>query len=481
MKRSKLQILVEKKIPVYILLLTLFVGAFITVSFGAAIRHIVLNGPSLHGVFADTLLTVAKFPALVKEVLTEVPINRRGGRQVIEARILPIPGERKQREYRFSDLDGFKKSGRLQAGALEDKGYLLLSSYDKDKEQATVQLIRIADQQILHEWAPDIDAILSLSDTKRVKSSTRILHPLLLEDGGLVFQNSGSPLFKINSSSSVEWFIKGYYHHSIEQDAEGNIWACSSMIPPSYAGILIPADDRAIAQISPAGEVLFQKFVAKILEENGYSELLASGSSDLAIHLNDIQPALADSKFWKKGDLLLSMRVRNTIALYRPSTDKIVWSKTGPWAGQHDVDFISDHQISVFGNDIIWVSEKKVLKRGDHIKKPKNIQTVLINGHNNVYIYDFSSDTVTTPYKKSMKSMEVRTLSEGLAEVLPNGDVFIEESNYSRILRLTPDTAKWEFVRRVGKNLLSLTSWSRYLNEEQVQKVLPKLQNVSHN
>ncbi|MFH1405584.1 MAG: arylsulfotransferase family protein, partial [Patescibacteria group bacterium] len=106
---------------------------------------------------------------------------------------------------------------------------------------------------------------------------------------------------------------------------------------------------------------------------------------------------------------------------------------------------------------------------------------VLLDGHNNVYIYDFTSDTVTTPYKKAMKSMEVKTMSEGRSEILPNGDVFIEEQNHGRILRLTPDTAKWEFVRRVDKDHLSLVSWSRYLNEEQAQKVLSKLQNGSHN
>jgi len=420
------------------------VGAFITVTFGAAVRHMVLGGPGLRGAFGDTLLIVAEFPSLVKHTLRVVSV---GGSQVIEDR--------------FPDLDGFKKSGKIQPGVLEDKGYLLLSSYDKNKGQSTVQMIRIADQQILYEWAPDIDAMAALINDEIVKSSCRILHPLLLEDGGLVFQNSGSPLFKISSSSSVEWFIKGYYHHSCEQDAEGNIWVCSRMEPSSYAGLF---NDDSFAQISPAGEVLFERSVAKILEENGYRVLLATGGSNDPIHLNDIQPALTDSRFWKKGDLLLSMRHRSTIALYRPSTDKIVWLKTGPWMNQHDVDFVNDHQISVFGNDVLVGS-----------------RTELFDGHNNVYVYDFNSDTVTTPYKDAMVSMEVKTLSEGSSEVLPNGDVFIEEQNDGRILRLTPETAKWEFVRRVDKDHLSLLNWSRYLNEEHAQKVLPKLQNRSHN
>jgi hypothetical protein len=80
-----------------------------------------------------------------------------------------------------------------------------------------------------------------------------------------------------------------------------------------------------------------------------------------------------------------------------------------------------------------------------------------------------------------MESKEVRTLSEGRSEVLSNGDLFIEETNYGRILRLTPESAKWEFVRRVDKDHLSMPSWSRYLNEKQVRNIFPKLQNGSHN
>ena len=132
---------------------------------------------------------------------------------------------------------------------------------------------------------------------------------------------------------------------------------------------------------------------------------------------------------------------------------------------QHDADFVSDHEISVFGNDVIDDSKG----------------TVLLDGHNNIYIYDFTNDSVTTPYKKVMKSMEIRTLTEGLCEVLSNKDVFIEETDYGRLLRLSPETAKWEFVRRVDNNHLSMISWSRYLTEEQVQDVLPKLQNSSYN
>ena len=162
---------------------------------------------------------------------------------------------------------------------------------------------------------------------------------------------------------------------------------------------------------------------------------------------------------------MLSIRSLSTIALYRPSTNKIVWLKTGPWMLQHDVDIISDYQISVFGNHFFNVTET----------------SELIDDNNYIFIYDFSNDAVTTSYKNAMESSEVFTRIEGLSEVLSNGDIFIEETTKGRLLRLSFDTVKWEFVRRLDKNHLARISWSRYLTEEQVRDVLPKLLNSYNN
>ena len=441
---KRLFTLMQKQIPLYYLLLTIFCGVCVTVSFGWSVRHVFLGNYRL-GMFGEAMVSIAAFPQLAKQVVLEITPGN-GSDQVIQDQ--------------FASLDGFKKSGKLQVSTLEDKGYLLISSYDNINKQSTVRLLRIRDQHILKEWTPDIDAILERVKSKSQKSNARMLHPLLVENGGLVFGMDS--LIKIGPASSVEWIADCMSHHSVENDAEGNIWVCSRMKPSSYEGVLSHLDD-AIAKVSPSGKVLFKKSVTKILYENGYRGLLAGGfrgrNEEDPIHLNEIQPALSDTKYWKKGDLMLSMRHRSTIALYRPSTDKIIWLKTGPWMNQHDVEFVSDHEISVFGNNVI--SDRK----GD----------VLMDGHNKVYLYDFTSETISTPYEEAMSSFAVRTKTEGRSKVLVNGDVFMEETNNGRLLRLTPKTAKWEFVQRVDKNHVSLLSWCRYMTEEEVRHIFPNL------
>ncbi len=448
----------EKKVSLYLVAVLLFIGIISSVLFGASVRHVMIGGKSL-GAFGQAMLYIAEFPSQVQVVLSSVSDN---GQKI--------------KNGRFEDLDGFKKDGKLPAGVLTDKGYLLLSSYDTDKEQATVQLIQVNTQKTLHEWVPDLDHsnelnILSeeYSADFTAKSNFRLMNPLPINGTRLIWNNS-SGLYGMNLCGENDMFADGTFHHSNELDHEGNIWTPSVIYPNSVEKIGKFRDD-SIAKISPSGEVLFEKSIAEILVENGYRgllaigdrKLLAIGDNDDPIHLNDIQPALTDSKFWRKGDLLMSLRQRSTVMLYRPSSNKILWLKTGPWMNQHDMNFVDDHTISVFGNDVIDTKD----------------QRVLFNGHNSVYFYDFKTNKVSEPYREIMKEMKVESLTEGRGTPLPDGDLFIDESNNGRILRVSADEVKWEYVRRIDKETISMSSWSRYLTPQEAAPILVQLKDNS--
>jgi hypothetical protein len=176
------------------------------------------------------------------------------------------------------------------------------------------------------------------------------------------------------------------------------------------------------------------------------------------IHMNDVQPALVDSRFWRKGDLLISARHLSTVFLYRPSTGRIVWYKTGPWLNQHDANFLGDSRITVFGNDVIGE------RHGEEFVWPQD--------SNQVYSYDFATDSVSTPFASLMSRQNVRTITEGRAEILPDGGLFVEESNYGRLLRFTKNDLLWSWVNWYDKKRIGMVSWSRYLSEAEVQAPL---------
>jgi hypothetical protein len=126
---------------------------------------------------------------------------------------------------------------------------------------------------------------------------------------------------------------------------------------------------------------------------------------------------------------------------------------------QHDMNFVDNHTISVFGNNTMF---------GE-----------LLDGHNSVYFYDFKTDQVSEPYREIMQQMEVQTLTEGRGTPLADGDLFIDESNNGRILRVSADEVKWEYVRRIDKETIALSSWSRYLTSQEAKPIIEQLRNNS--
>jgi hypothetical protein len=71
-----------------------------------------------------------------------------------------------------------------------------------------------------------------------------------------------------------------------------------------------------------------------------------------------------------------------------------------------------------------------------------------------------------------MRQQDVRTLTEGRGEILPDGGLFVEETNYGRLLRFSKDRLMWSYVNWYGQNRIGRVSWSRYLTPEQVRAPL---------
>lgn len=441
----------ERKISLYALIVFLFIGILGAILFGASVLHVIKGGKRLGG-FGERVLAVAQFPSTAKKVLTS--LSKGGSNQIIN-------------DSRFKNINGFYVNNKLPIGVKKDSGYLLVSSYDERIKQSSVQLIKINTQKIIKEWVPNIEELKKIDVVKEKYSQTpavenfRIVHPLLLKNGGLVF-NNGYGAYGVDICSEKNLFLEGTYHHSNELDSEGNIWTPSVIYPHSYDYLPSFRDD-AITQFSPSGNILFKKSVATILVENGYRGLLAVGDDIDPIHLNDIQPALTDSKYWNKGDLLLSLRQRSTVMLYRPSTNKVLWLKTGPWMNQHDVNFIGDKEISIFGNNVIDFGKDREL----------------FDGYNSIYRYNFKDNTLSLPKNRIMKEIEVKTKTEGRGKILTNGEIFIEETNSGRVLKLGNHGVEWEFVKRINENTLSMVSWTRYLTESDVTPILSLLRNTS--
>ena len=192
---------------------------------------------------------------------------------------------------------------------------------------------------------------------------------------------------------------------------------------------------------------------------------IAYGSENLdPLHLNEIQPVFYDSKYWKKNDVFISLRHISLVFLYRPSTNKIIWYKQGPWVFQHDVDIVNDHQIAIFDNNVddLLNSNKK--------------------GFSETLIYDFEKNKIFSPYKTGYEKNNISTIREGLSEILENGDIFVEETWKGRLLRMDKiGNLKWQFVNREKNGKVYVLNWSRFLNKNLYSPTIDKITSTNCN
>lgn len=432
----------NRKVSLWVFLLSIWVWVCLIVLFGWSVWHIDNGGKRL-GSLDKIVISVAKFPVLVKETFNILTKN----------------------QLLLDDKYPYIKSIRLNHN-FPDDGYILLSSYDKKYKQSAVNLLRLSDAKILNTWILNFNNLEKwhVFFTGVKKKNFRMIHPLLLEDGSIIFQYE-SPLIALDLHSNLKWVLRGEYHHSIELDADGNIWV-PTIIDSSKVKVPVLKlfDDVALGKISNTGKLIFQKSVAEILLENGFRDLLLGVGSITKdqIHLNDIQPALTTTKYWNKGDLLISLRHRSTVFLYRPITNKIIWLKTGPWLNQHDVDFIDSTRIGIFGNNLIRSSIT-------------NHSDFLIDGHNDEYIYDFATNKISTPYTEFFAKSKISTFSEGRSDILENGDIFVEETNFGRLLRGNTKHEIWSLVDRVDNRSISMLGWCRYISKKEFEKKYSKI------
>jgi hypothetical protein len=445
-----------KKIEIWVLYLVLVFVFISYIIFGAILRRELKGG----GPYMPVITPLSK----VVVFLSEIPHNLK----YMKSHDVRTPNQ--TWENRFGSLSGFIGNHH------EDEMFLLLSRFDGDISEAVIELINLKNFEVIHRWNPNFDEIwTNIDDKEKVNwpnmdrdfndKRFRPMHPHLEANGSLILQNH-SPLIKINHKSELEWIKSDVlYHHSNEEDIDGNVWVCVRYYPYKIDSMYVGNKfdnyrDNGIRKISSDGEILFDRSLSQLLIDKSLEHLLFSNAESFKkdpIHLNDIQPAFTDTKYWKKGDLFLSFRNLSMTMLYRPSSDSIIWTSLGgKFFNQHDVNILNNNQISIFNNNAKWLYDG-----------------LRVDGYNNMVIYDFSNNQYKNYLSESFINEDVRTWIEGRGTILPNGDLFIEETRSGRLLYFNSDgSLRWTHVNRGNNGKVYYTGWCRILYEnEDIEKV----------
>jgi len=431
--------LMARALPVWVLALTIQIMLLGMIVFGAIVDHTAAGSGRL-GYLGKISLQIASIPLTI--VRATEPDQRMNVKEILP--ILP---------------DGLWVNPNA---GFQDDGYLLISRYRPERKRYVVEIISITGGKVLHSYAPNVGAINARSrietplvDLKwdRGEAIYMMRHPMLTPNGGIISQND-SPLVSIDRCSKIEWAIDGIFHHAIERDAGGNYWVGYRYPKPAQSDVSTKFRDEALAQVSPSGKLLRLIPVRDILRHNNLLRLIDSyGYTDDPYHLNDIEPALVDSKFWKAGDLFLSFRNFSGLVLFRPATGKVIWLRQGLTLAQHDIQILDDHRIAVFDNNARagW---------------PR----LVVEGSNRIMFYNFTTDKVSHPFDAALAKEKVATPAQGRQIILANGDTVIEETERGRILRLAPDgTVRWRYISARTDGARTLLGWSRYLERARWQ------------
>ena len=378
---------------------------------------------------------------------------------------------------RFAGQIGF------EGDTSKEERYLLLSRFDGEAAKGVVDLIDLRTFEVKQTWKPHFRAYIDTWNQRELELDRppQLLHshgvtghPVIVGDG-LVFNTPYSAMQMVDVCHRLVWQSTpssvSRFHHSIEVDIDGNIWSIAAFrrqFDPVVIGSTKsrPFLDDAIIKLNRDGEVLFDKSISDILEENGLGHLVW-GRQDSAytndwLHANDVQPANSDTEYWKKGDVLVSLRTPSLVFLYRPSTNDVLWHSFGYVYRQHDPDFVDESRVSIFDNNTPYRVE-----RTPPVDQSVEDETVWSDGHSQVIVYDFATKKYSSYFDEVLHMHEVRSPTQGRSEILPNGELFLEETDYGRVLYFNADgSLRWSYVNGTKDGNTYALSWSRILYRE---------------
>ncbi len=432
-----------KKIEIWIVILLILLSLVGALAFGSLVKYY-YDGGKRFKPLTKTAIFIASIPINFTKMVRSGSLNVGTPSKLIK----------------HKDKKRFERFIENQRNIL-----LVLPRYDHSSNRSEVNIIDLSSFKVIHTYKHDIlemyNQVQNIEDFPKLRIDDSPIrfeyrHPLILNDGSLISDSEYSIEFKIDFCSNLKWINdEETFHHSKMLDHDNNILSVARLNSPSkYIDKYKIKNfyDDAIIKMNKDGKILYKKSIIEILIENkifpnnyAYNSSLY-GTHD-PIHLNDIEPVLKDTDYWKKGDLFLSSRHLSAIIHYRPSDNKVINYITGPFFEQHDVDIISDKEISIFNNN----------------------NFVINNEHSEILIYNFETKEFKRLFESQLKKENFKTITQGLSHILEDGSLIVEEQNHGRIIMFNNKGEKeWEFVNKDKNGDIGFVSWSRIIEDEEL-------------
>lgn len=383
-----------------------------------------------------------------KLVLSEAPNHLAGGR--------PVHFLRPER----------KEGQGVTINETGDDGHLVLISSFFDG-QTGLRLIR-RDGTVVAGWPvslsqhfPDLSylGVAAPQTDRNVDLHGAVINP----DGSVVFNYEYAGSVKLSRCGEVVWTLPHPTHHSVERAEGGGYWIGGRnhfrrdpgdpdrWFPPftQMEGVDDYADDL-ILRVSETGEIVESRSVTRILYESGLEPLMTANGDSFARdgvwrtnleHLNKIAElgtaTAAAFPMFEPGDLAISLRSYNLIAVIDPDDWRVKWHQTGPWRRQHDPEFLPNGRIAVFNNNTYRTS----LLTNDRFDPEAPFVS-------NVLELDPSDRSWHAVYG-NRPGQEFLSVIRGKIDPTPGGGYLVTEFEAGRVFEIDPEgRIVWEYINR---------------------------------
>ncbi len=327
-------------------------------------------------------------------------------------------------------------------------GYTFVAAWREGRYRA---LLLAMDGTVVHEWTvpsaelwPDQQSIFSL--LVPFEEEVNFHGAWLTPQGELLLDVYGLGTVKLDRCSRVEWVLRRNTHHDIDLLDNGELWF------PAFREVTESRPDRphlgpgplgyyleeTLLRVSPSGEILEEISLIDVIYASGRADLLISGPGASVrsrvsdpLHNNNVEilrPELAPAfPMFEAGDILVSFRNIDTIAVLDGRTRRIKWTMRGPFIGQHDPDFLPDGHILLYDNRMSG-------------RRPAF-------GNSRILEIDPATRSVVWSWEGEGR-FAFYAPSRGEQQQLPNGNILVAYSHGGRVFEIEPRSGDvvWEWV-----------------------------------
>ena len=253
----------------------------------------------------------------------------------------------------------------------------------------------------------------------------------LYENGDVLGVYEGVGVVKLDRDSRVLWSYLGGCHHDLDVLDDGTVYVLTrdAHILPRYHKHW-PVLEDYVSVLDAGGREMQRVSVLEAFERSGYTSFLEGMKrrGDF-LHTNTVEVLdgrLADrNPAFRKGNVLISVRKLDVIAVIDMERAEVVWALGGLWDAQHQPTVLENGRMLIFDN------------RGERTPKDEEASKV----------FEFDPFTQEIHWSYGGGRIDFYSRTCGSAERLPNGNTLITESDFGRAFEVTEGgEIVWEFM-----------------------------------